>query len=640
MLVLEEYPVGIDYGQDYWSRWTKRDYIPREGSMVDHNMVRRVAQDLNYKDLTKLDHVCNMLKHGAKLGVEAEGRWPSFEPNSKSIMEYGDRVADSLQTGIIDGYIAGPFTKEEVDKIWPEGYKVSPIMVRLKPTGQARIIMDLSAPHGVEVGHGEACSPNEGLRGFKEFEMVEMTTDKKFRRALYWAGWPAEVMKMDWSIAYKHVSVHKSDHNLQLVSFGGRFFVELCLTFGCGTSPTHFNLIAKLLINLAELRSGMDPRLNCQQLDDNCSAGPEGSHLLRRYRKHYREIAEEIGVKLAPEDDPSKAFPPSTEGEILGIVYNGKDWTWRIPEGKGIRLLTMIGKALRNCLILNQDASSLAGRINHYATMVGGKAKRCLILHLHDDSKAPLMEIPIKSQTKICLVWWLLNIRALQKAGRRIPNPSGTLPSTAVTLHSDAAGGDSGKKSQGWGIVNTHNKQWARGDWPRFIRENGWFMGQRWGRKLSLLEGFAAVMSIPVWAAEIQRAGGAAILVDNIGFMWATHNGNSRDEHVWTLVNCLDSLARGLGVGIKVFHTRRRTSLGDQIADDLSKGVVSNLNDSLPGHSDVSYTVSRVLLKWIERPMVKFELGRDVLLEVKAKLGLDVNAGPSYTLMSQDYTDL
>ena len=155
-----------------------------------------------------------------------------------------------------------------------------------------------------------------------------------------------------------------------------------------------------------------------------------------------------------------------------------------------------------------------------------------------------------------------------------------------------------------------------------------------------MLEGFAAVISIPVWAAEIQRAGGAAILVDNIGFMWAAHNGNSRDEHVWTLVNCLDSLARGLGVNIKVFHTKRRTSLGDQIADDLSKGIVSNLNDSLPGHSDVSYTASRVLLKWIERPMVKFELGRDVLLEVKATMGLDINAGPSYTSMSQDHTDI
>ena len=106
-------------------------------------------------------------------------------------------------------------------------------------------------------------------------------------------------MKMDWSIAYKHVRVHESDHNL--------------------------------IIQLAELKSRMDKRLNCQQLDNNCSAGPEGSLILRRYRKHYRDIAEKIGVKLAPEDDPSKAFPPSTEGEILEMIYNGKDWTYFLP---------------------------------------------------------------------------------------------------------------------------------------------------------------------------------------------------------------------------------------------------------------------------------------------------------------------
>ena len=36
--------------------------------------------------------------------------------------------------------------------------------------------------------------------------------------------------------------------------------------------------------------------------------------------------------------------------------------------------------------------------------------------------------------------------------------------------------------------------------------------GPEMGRKLSLHDGFAAMMSIPIWAAEIQRAGGAAIL--------------------------------------------------------------------------------------------------------------------------------
>ena len=107
----------------------------------------------------------------------------------------------------------------------------------------------------------------------------------------------------------------------------------------------------------------------------------------------------------------------------------------------------MFGNALRNGLILNQDVRSFAGRINHYAIMVGGRTKRCLILHLH--SKAPLAEVIVRSQTKICLAWWLLNNRALQKVGRRIRNPDGALPSTEVTLHSDAAGGDSEKKSHG-----------------------------------------------------------------------------------------------------------------------------------------------------------------------------------------------
>ena len=76
-------------------------------------------------------------------------------------------------------------------------------------------------------------------------------------------------------------------------------------------------------------------------------------------------------------------------------------------------LFTMFGNALRNGLILNQDVRSFAGRINHYAIMVGGRTKRCLILHLHDESKAPLAKVKVRSQTKICLAWWLLNIRVV-----------------------------------------------------------------------------------------------------------------------------------------------------------------------------------------------------------------------------------
>ena len=46
------------------------------------------------------------------------------------------------------------------------------MMVRLKPNGSARIIMDMSWPKKVKLREGKACSPNEGMRDYVEFEEV------------------------------------------------------------------------------------------------------------------------------------------------------------------------------------------------------------------------------------------------------------------------------------------------------------------------------------------------------------------------------------------------------------------------------------------------------------------------------------
>ena len=630
LTILANYPKGEDLGIEYWGKWSRREYEPEKGSMVDHMALDRIARRLAYRDMHKVQHVAEMLKEGARLGVEQEGRWPSQGANSPTAYEFGERVADSLQTGIIDGYLCGPFSKEDVETIWPEGVKISPILVRLKPNGAARIIMDLSYPHDQELGNGVPCSPNEGMKNFKEFEEVQMTTDKKFRKAMFWSGWPAEVMKTDWCIAYKHISVHRSDHHLQLVEFGGRFFLERCLTFGGGNSPTLYNMVAKLLINLAEIMSGMDPRHNCQQLDDNCTAGPRGSQKMRKYLECYRKIAEEIGVKLASEDDPSKAFPPKQKGEILGIVYDGQNWTWEMPYDKGQRLLVQIGEAIRSGYIKNGDAISLAGRINHYSSMVKGKFNRCLLVHLGKSEERDEKVIKIGTQAMLSLVWWLLNLRVLQKCGARIPNPNDFLVNTALTLYSDAAGGASKLATQGWGVVNVAGNEWARGSWPKFIIKNTLTHGRRWGRSLTFLEGFACLITVPLWAKEIQQAGGAALMCDNMGFVWANHSGNSRDEYIWTLSKCLDTLAEGLGVPIKVFHTRRRTRLGDTVADDLSKNNLDRVQAILPRGEDISWKVSRVLTNWLTKPFVSTELGREILKELKGSSEAEVHVGISY----------
>ena len=115
-----------------------------------------------------------------------------------------------------------------------------------------------------------------------------------------------------------------------------------------------------------------------------------------------------------------------------------------------------------------------------------------------------------------------------------------------------------------------------------------------------------------------------------MGFMWAYKNGSSSEELVWTLAKCLSSISQGLGVPVKVFHTRRRTDLGDKLADNLSKNKLESIKHAMPGSSDRSHEVSRVLIEWLRNPSVRMELGRDVLMELKTKSKAAVEVGLSY----------
>ena len=81
---------------------------------------------------------------------------------------------------------------------------------------------------------------------------------------------------------------------------------------------------------------------------------------------------------------------------------------------------------------------------------------------------------------------------------------------------------------------------------------------------------------------------------------------------------------------IKVFHTSRRTSFGDKVADDLSKGKVKEVMQVMPESTDVSAKASKVLLSWLQAPTVNMELGRSVLVEMSADKDLDVQVGISY----------
>ena len=115
-----------------------------------------------------------------------------------------------------------------------------------------------------------------------------------------------------------------------------------------------------------------------------------------------------------------------------------------------------------------------------------------------------------------------------------------------------------------------------------------------------------------------------SINCDNIGFYWAYRNGTSRDELVYTIAKALNDLADGLGIVIQVFYQRRRTDLGDQIVDHLSKGEMPQVEALWPEGVEWSGKTSKVLSSWIEQPRVMVDLGRKLLNELRDELVVHV----------------
>ena len=116
-----------------------------------------------------------------------------------------------------------------------------------------------------------------------------------------------------------------------------------------------------------------------------------------------------------------------------------------------------------------------------------------------------------------------------------------------------------------------------------------------------------------LWAKEIVRIGAAAIYVDNAGFVFACGNGTSRCEYVYTMAKYIADMSAGMGVNIKLFHTGRRTTAGERICDALSKGEFSEVRQEMPDGKDISERAGKVLLRWINNPIVTRGLGRQGL---------------------------
>ena len=232
------------------------------------------------------------------------------------------------------------------------------------------------------------------------------------------------------------------------------------------------------------------------------------------------EVADFLGVKLAPRDDKDKSFGPSQDGVVLGIYYDTKNWVWALPEEKLARLMVTLDKTIKASSISQQDMWSLTGKLIHIKPLIpSGKYNIDHVLRANSLSDDKDFVVKITDELRSQLEFWRTVI-PLCNGFISIPDPDPFMPPWTIEVYTDAAGGT--VSSAGHGVGAVAGTWWCYAPW-------GWRIntGQDAGndraldRVLSALELLGPLITVSAGARWCQNAW-VRVHVDNAAsvFIW------------------------------------------------------------------------------------------------------------------------
>ena len=580
--------------------------------MVKADQLMALAQGVPGMDKNMLALVLADLKSGAKIGCSGRFREPSKASNAPSAFDDGQKVTDAICDWVKKGFAYGPVELDDV----PSEAKFSGIMTRSKPNGSVRIILNLSSPAGRAV--------NEGISA-EDFPAT-MSSTSKWLTALNKAGRNCLISKCDWSDAYKHLAVHPDDLNLQWFSWLGRAFCELCLVFGGVSSAGLYDRLAKIVLAVVMDRSGMDKSLVIQHLDDVCAAGPADSDLLYKFDAEFFYVAKQLGIKLAPRDDPKKSFGPSTAGVVLGVYYDTVSWSWAVPDDKLIRLLHNLRSLTCADSFEQGKLWSVVGKLIHVKPLVPtGRFNIYHFIKANSFSEDPKALVPVDANLKRQAWFWLTALQVC--SGRtRIPDPERRLPSWTIDIYTDAAGGSWRSLGQGVGAVGPGF--WVVLPWGRAINAGRPTVdGRRLDRIMSALELMGPLLALSS-AADMLRGRPVRFHVDNAGSVFIYRKGYSPScMYSTAIATAIATVAAGLGCEVEIVKITRCSTTGATLADLLSKGAVAKFWDLVQEDGTFSLPVEpqgvlKGLLHWVADPTQDFDLGHGLLRELSKTIGI------------------
>ncbi len=135
--------------EQFWKEFPVNLTCPGKPS-IKVKALKQWVRALGCSDESRFERVVRYIQEGADIGCRGEARQPTKSTNAASAYEFGPQVTDAVAEWVKKGYAYGPVTAAQL----PATAKISGIMVRPKPNGSVRVILNLSAPKGRSVNDG------------------------------------------------------------------------------------------------------------------------------------------------------------------------------------------------------------------------------------------------------------------------------------------------------------------------------------------------------------------------------------------------------------------------------------------------------------------------------------------------------
>ena len=332
-------------------------------------------------------------------------------------------------------------------------------------------------------------------------------------------------------------------------------------------------------------------------------------------------MAKDIGIKLAPRDDPDKSFAPQQRGVILGIEYDTVNWTWCLPYEKFIRLLHLIREVALSDIFWQDGIWSLTGKILNVKPLIPcGRFNINHLLRANSYSSDRATMVPISPSLRKQLHFWFSMLQVCAGKGS-LPDPDAALPPWAVDVFTDAAGGSSHSVGHGAGAVTEF--WWAFVPWSKAINlGRAGPNGKSLARSMSALELVGPLLALSSGYQWCKNTA-VKIWVDNSSSVFIWKKGYSTScELSTTLVKAISYVATGLGCSVDLVKiTRCSTSLAE-MADALSKAAFPKFWALAQDHPRIPRApawVPPALLLWISNPVYDEQLGHKILQQVSLR---------------------